>query len=218
MSFAPPLHPNVQLSTKLSNFYFNRRDGNHLSSAAVCDVRIETGRESVKFKCMFTQKEAEHKLYIIGNYKFKCSANRAARNQPEVGDEQREVLSDIGPWLPQFSLNDPWCSTGTLLVSNHINFLLKSSDLPRNMAQDEHDLTADEVPFDPAAYIRKGKKISTKDIPNAVASALAQVLKLPAAQASLIPDPNLPVAIFLELPLPKKSSAIIFSAEEDEDA
>ncbi|KAJ7699649.1 hypothetical protein B0H17DRAFT_1129249 [Mycena rosella] len=116
MSFAPPLHPNVQLSTKLLNFYFNRRDGNHLSSTAVCDIRIETGRESVKFKCMFTQKEAEHKSYIIGNYKFKCSANRATRNQPEVGDERRDFLSDIGPWLPQFSLNDPWRSTGTLLM------------------------------------------------------------------------------------------------------
>ncbi|KAJ7710914.1 hypothetical protein B0H17DRAFT_1123995 [Mycena rosella] len=116
MSFAPPLHPNVQLSTKLSNFYFNRRDGNHLSSAAVCDRRIGAGRESVKFKCMFTQKEAEHKSFIIGNYKFKCSANRATRNQPEVGDERRDFLSDIGPWLPQFSLNDRWRSTGTLLV------------------------------------------------------------------------------------------------------
>ncbi|KAJ7654866.1 hypothetical protein B0H17DRAFT_1146610 [Mycena rosella] len=65
---------------------------------------------------VFTQKEAEHKSYIIGDYKSKCSANRAARNQPEVGDERRDFLSDIGPWLPQFSLNDPWRSTGTLLV------------------------------------------------------------------------------------------------------
>ncbi|KAJ6573789.1 hypothetical protein DFH09DRAFT_915806 [Mycena vulgaris] len=79
------------------------------------------------------------------------------------------------------------------------------------MARDEHNLTADDAPFDPAAYIRKGKKFPTKNIPDAVASALAQVLKLPAVQASLIPDPNLPVATFLELPLPKKSSAIIFS-------
>ncbi|KAJ7663495.1 hypothetical protein B0H17DRAFT_1144064 [Mycena rosella] len=89
---------------------------------------------------------------------------------------------------------------------------LKSSNLPQNMARDEHNLTADDAPFDPAAYIQKGKKFPTKDIPNAVVSALAQVLKLPAAQTSLITDPNLLVAMFLELPLPKKSSAIIFIA------
>ena len=46
MSFAPPLHPNVQFSTKLLGCYFNRRDVNNLGwFTAVCGTLNERRQE-----------------------------------------------------------------------------------------------------------------------------------------------------------------------------
>ncbi|KAJ7192803.1 hypothetical protein GGX14DRAFT_406017 [Mycena pura] len=73
------------------------------------------------------------------------------------------------------------------------------------------DLTADDPPFNPADFVGSKKKYPSSDTPAAIQAALDAVLKLPAAHASLIPGPNLPVTEFLKLSFPKKSNALLFS-------
>ncbi|KAJ6618077.1 hypothetical protein B0H10DRAFT_2379381 [Mycena sp. CBHHK59/15] len=69
-------------------------------------------------------------------------------------------------------------------------------------------------PFDPALWIGKNKKFPAEDAHPEVHAAFAEVLKMPESHASLVPGPNLPITAFLELALPQKSSAMVFSTPE----
>ncbi|KAJ6556704.1 hypothetical protein B0H10DRAFT_2201541 [Mycena sp. CBHHK59/15] len=69
-------------------------------------------------------------------------------------------------------------------------------------------------PFDPALWIGKNKKFPAEDAHPEVHAAFAEFLKMPESHASLVPGPNLPITAFLELALPQKSSAMVFSTPE----
>ncbi|KAJ6582431.1 hypothetical protein B0H10DRAFT_2198477, partial [Mycena sp. CBHHK59/15] len=69
-------------------------------------------------------------------------------------------------------------------------------------------------PFDPALWIGKKQEVPCEDAHPEVHAAFAEFLKMPESHASLVPGPNLPITAFLELALPQKSSAMVFSTPE----
>ncbi|KAJ7143457.1 hypothetical protein C8R46DRAFT_1316074, partial [Mycena filopes] len=73
------------------------------------------------------------------------------------------------------------------------------------------DLSQDDPPFDPAFYIGQGKKYPKKDTLLVVHDALDTVLEIPPTHTALIPKPDLPISDFLRFPLPKNTSALVFS-------
>ncbi|KAJ7865909.1 hypothetical protein B0H14DRAFT_3595961 [Mycena olivaceomarginata] len=76
------------------------------------------------------------------------------------------------------------------------------------------DLSADDPPFNPALWIKNKRTFPPAGEHFEVHAALEDVLRLPHTHSSLIPEPNLPIAAFLELSLPKTSSALVFSTVE----
>ncbi|KAJ6608849.1 hypothetical protein B0H10DRAFT_2438833 [Mycena sp. CBHHK59/15] len=80
------------------------------------------------------------------------------------------------------------------------------------MAPDVINLARRVLPFNPSAYIGKGKKFpASSDALPEVHAALADVLELPASHASLLPDRDTSIKDFLDLPLPRESAAFVFT-------
>jgi hypothetical protein len=71
-----------------------------------------------------------------------------------------------------------------------------------------HDIDEDiRTTFNREKWVKAGKKI--QDVPLHVSSAHTQALAIPAAFLSNLPDPSLPIIDFIQLDLPKESSAIL---------
>jgi hypothetical protein len=73
-----------------------------------------------------------------------------------------------------------------------------------------HDIDEDiRTTFNHEKWIKQGKNF--QDVPLHVSSAHTQALTIPAAFLSNLPDPNLPIIDFIQLDLPKESSAILMT-------
>ncbi|KAJ6522433.1 hypothetical protein DFH09DRAFT_1421922 [Mycena vulgaris] len=80
------------------------------------------------------------------------------------------------------------------------------------MAPVHINISDDPPPFNPSMYLRKNKKFpASSDVLPEAHAALADILKLPASQAALFPDRDMPITDFLALPLPRESAAFVLT-------